>query len=163
MSLRTILSASAIIACAMPCAANAQVQTQRDVTWKLALEIAQGAIDACTKRNVPISVAVVDRAGRMRVFISSDNPSPHSLELARRKAYTARTFGRSTLEWRNNTEPGKEASGQRQLADVIPLGGGYPIKVGNDTIGGVGVSGNNQEGDEGCAKAGVEKVADQLK
>jgi len=71
----------------------------------------------------------------MRVFISSDNPSPHSLELARRKAYTARTFGRSTLEWRDSTEPGKENFGQRQLADVIPLGGGYPIKVGNDTIG----------------------------
>jgi uncharacterized protein GlcG (DUF336 family) len=163
MSIRTVLAAGVIAACAVPCAANAQVQMQRDVTWKLALEIAEGAIDACAKRNVPISVAVVDRAGRMRVFISSNNPSPHSLELARRKAYTARTFGRSTLEWRDNTEPGKEASGQRQLADVIPLGGGYPIKVGTDTIGGVGVSGNNQAGDEGCAKAGVEKVADQLK
>ncbi len=94
---------------------------------------------------------------------ASDNPSPHSLELARRKAYTARTFRRSTLEWRDSTEPGKENAGQRQLAEVIPLGGGYPINVGNDTIGGVGVSGNNQAGDEGCAKAGVEKVADQLK
>jgi uncharacterized protein GlcG (DUF336 family) len=105
----------------------------------------------------------VDRAGRLKVFLQGDGAAPHNIELARRKAYTARTFGRSTLEWRHNTEPGKEASGQRQLADVIPLGGGYPIKVGNDTIGGVGVSGNNQEGDEGCAKAGVEKVADQLK
>ena len=95
----------------------------------------QAAIDACAKRNVPISVAVVDRAGRVRVFIASDNPSPHSLELARRKAYTARTFRRSTLEWTDTTEPGKEAAGQRELADVIALGGGYPIKVGNDTIG----------------------------
>ena len=163
MSIPRALTAATIAACILPGAANAQVQSQKDVTWKLALEIAEGAIDACTKRNVPISVAVVDRAGRMRVFISSDNPSPHSLELARRKAYTARTFGRSTLEWRDSTEPGKENFGQRQLADVIPLGGGYPIKVGNDTIGGVGVSGNNQAGDEGCAKAGVEKVADQLK
>ena len=128
----------------------------------LALEIAQGAIEECAKRNVPISVAVVDRAGRMRIFIASDNPSPHSMELARRKAYTARTFRRSTLEWRDNTEPGKEAHGQRFLADVIPLGGGYPINIGNDTIGGVGVdSGNNQAGDEACAKAGVEKVADK--
>ena len=82
---------------------------------------------------------VVDRAGRMRVFIASDNPTPHSIELARRKAYTARTFGRSTLEWRDATEPGKDVFGQRQLAEVIPLGGGYPIKVGNETIGGVGV------------------------
>ncbi len=163
MLMRSGLAIAIIAACMLPGATHAQVQSQRDVTWKLGLEIAQGAIAECAKRNVPISVAVVDRAGRMRIFIASDNPSPHAMELARRKAYTARTFRRSTLEWRDSTEPGKEASGQRMLADVIPLGGGYPINVGNDTIGGVGVSGNNQAGDEACAKAGVEKVADQLK
>jgi uncharacterized protein GlcG (DUF336 family) len=163
MLARSGLALGVVAACTLSGAAQAQVQMQRDVTSKLALEIAQGAVEACAQRNVATSVAVVDRAGRVRVFISSDSPSPHSLELARRKAYTARTFGRSTLEWRDSTEPGKENAGQRQLADVIPLGGGYPIKVGNETIGGVGVSGNNQAGDEGCAKAGVDKVADQLK
>jgi len=154
-----------IAACMLPFAANAEggVQMQRDITWNLGLEIAQAAIAACALRNVQISVAVVDRAARMRVFIASNNPTPHSLGLARRTAYTARTLGRSTREWRDATEPGTDVFGQRQLADVIPLGGGYPIKVGNETIGGVGVSGNNQAGDEGCAKAGVEKVADQLK
>ena len=99
-------------------------------------------------------------------FASSSPPTirqPHSLELARRKAYTARTFGRPTSEWSAASEPGKDAAAQRQLAEVIALGGGYPIKVGNETIGGVGVSGNNQLGDEGCAKSGVDKVADQLK
>jgi uncharacterized protein GlcG (DUF336 family) len=169
MSIRSVLAAATVAACLLPCVSQAQeqehgmVQMQRDVTWKLALEIAQGAIEACAKRDVPISVAVVDRAGRVRVFIASDNPTPHSLELARRKAYTARTFRKSTLEWRDSSEPGKENFGQRQLADVIALGGGYPINVGNDTIGAVGVSGNSQAGDEGCAKAGVDKVADQLK
>jgi uncharacterized protein GlcG (DUF336 family) len=50
------------------------------------------------------------------------------------------------------------------LTDVIPLGGGIPIKIGEDTIGGIGVSGApGQEKDEACAKAGLEKVADQLK
>lgn len=162
----SIMSGAAMVAVALGLlsgSAQAQVQMQRDITWKLALEIAQGAIASCAERNVAISVAVVDRAGRTRLFIASDNPTPHSLELARRKAYTARTFGRSTLEWRDATEPGKDVFGQRQLAEVIPLGGGYPIKVGNETIGGVGVSGNNQAGDEACAKAGVDNVADQLK
>src|SRR5438477_6193080 len=130
------LLAAGITAVVLPISAKAQVQMQRDITWKLGLEIAEAAIEACAKNNVPISVAVVDRAGRVRIFIASDNPSPHSLELARRKAYTARTFGRSTLEWRDATEPGKDVFGQRQLAEVIPLGGGFPIKVGNETIGG---------------------------
>jgi uncharacterized protein GlcG (DUF336 family) len=163
MSMRICLTAGILAACLAPGLASAQVQTQRDITWKLGLEIAQGAIEACAKRDVPISVAVVDRAGRVRIFIASDNPAPHSLELARRKAYTARTFRRPTSEWAAATEPGKDAAGQRLLAEVIALGGGVPINVGNDTIGAVGVSGNNQLGDEGCAKAGVDKVADQLK
>jgi len=169
MSMRTGLAIGFMAACLLPGFAYAEggVQTQKDITWGLGLEIAQAAIAECAKRNVAISVAVVDRAGRIRVFIASDNPTPHSLELALRKAYTARTFRRSTLEWRDSTDPTKENgaqnAGQRQLAEVIPLGGGYPINVGNDTIGGVGVSGNNQAGDESCAKAGVEKVADQLK
>ena len=157
------LATVAIAVCVLPEHSNAQVQTQRDITWKLGLAIAEGAIEACAKNNVAISVAVVDRAGRVRVVISSDNPTPHSLELARRKAYTARTFRRPSLEWAKATEPGKDAAGQRLLAEVIPLGGGVPINVGNDTIGAIGVSGNSQTGDEACAQAGVDKVADQLK
>ena len=88
MSIRG-LAVGVAAACLPPLAANAEggVQMQRDITWKLGLEIAEGAIEACSKRNVAISVAVVDRAGRMRIFISSDNPTPHSIELARRKAF----------------------------------------------------------------------------
>lgn len=54
--------------------------------------------------------------------------------------------------------------GQRQLFDVIPLGGGVPIMVGDETIGAVGVSGSGgQQKDEDCAKGAIAKVADQLK
>ena len=51
------------------------------------------------------------------------------------------------------------------LADVIPLGGGVPINVGEDTIGAVGLSGapGGQEREEACANAGIAKVAAQLK
>ena len=158
----TSVCAAALALALLPCAANAQVQTQRDITWKLGLAIAQGAIEECAKTNVPISVAVVDRAGRVRIFIASDNPSPHNFELARRKAYTARTFRRPSLQWAQQTKDGADLAAQRQLADVIALGGGVPINVGNDTIGAVSVSGSSQTGDEACAKAGVAKVADQL-
>src|SRR5260370_42214950 len=108
------------------CAANAQVQMQRDITWKLGLAIAEGAIEECAKTNVAISVAVVDRAGRVRIFIASDNPSPHNFELARRKAYTARTFRRPSLEWAQQTKDGADLAAQRQLADVIALGARLP-------------------------------------
>jgi uncharacterized protein GlcG (DUF336 family) len=163
MSMKSALAAAAVALALMPCVSQAQVQTERDITWKLGLAIAQGAIEACAKNNVPITVAVVDRAGRVRVFIAPDNPSPHNFELARRKAYTARTFRRPSLEWAQQTRGDSDNAGQRLLADVIPLGGGVPINVGNDTIGAVGVSGSSQTGDDACAKAGVAAVADQLK
>src|SRR5258705_3207911 len=163
MSTKFVLAAGAVALCAMTGASNAQVQTQRDITWKLGLAIAEGAIEECAKTNVSITVAVVDRAGRVRIFIASDNPSPHNFELARRKAYTARTFRRPSLEFAQQTKDGADLAAQRQLADVIALGGGVPINVGNDTIGAVGVSGSSQTGDEACAKAGIAKVAEQLK
>ena len=52
-----------------------------------------------------------------------------------------------------------------QLSEVIPLQGGVPIKMGNETIGGVGLSGapNGGQQEEACGKAGVDKVAAQLK
>jgi uncharacterized protein GlcG (DUF336 family) len=68
------------------------------------------------------------------------------------------------MEWAKRTAPGSDLFGQRSLTDVIPLGGGIPIKAGEDTIGAIGVSGApGQEKDEACAQAGLDKVADQLR
>lgn len=141
----------------------AQVLMQRDVSLKMALTIAEAAMAECDKTGNSVSVAVVDRAGRLRVFLQGDKAAPHNIELAQRKAYTARTFGRTSAEWAERTGPGSELSGQRQLEHVIALRGGVPIKVGDDTIGAVGVSGSTSGGDEACATAGVARVADQLK
>jgi uncharacterized protein GlcG (DUF336 family) len=145
-----------------PPAAEAQVLMQRDVSLPMALAIAEAAIAECEKAGNSVSVAVVDRAGRLRVFLQGDKAAPHNIELAQRKAYTARTFGRPSAEWASRTEPGSEFAGQRQLEHVIALRGGLPIKVADETIGGVGVSGSSSAGDEACAAAGLAKVADQL-
>ena len=155
------LAGLAVLAVALvPSAAGvAQVLMQRDVSLKMALTIAETAVAECEKAGNSVSVAVVDRAGRLRVFLQGDKAAPHNIELAQRKAYTARTFGRTSAEWASRTEPGSELAGQRQLEHVIALRGGVPIKVGDDTIGAVGVSGSTSGGDEACAMAGVAKVA----
>ncbi len=157
------LSAVAATTLVPSSAGVAQVLTQRDVSLKMALTIATTAIADCEKAGNNVSVAVVDRAGRLRVFLQGDKAAPHNIELAQRKAYTARTFGRTSAEWASRTEPGSELAAQRQLEHVIALRGGVPIKVGDETIGAVGVSGSTSNGDEACAMAGVAAVADQLK
>ncbi len=52
---------------------------------------------------------------------------------------------------------------KRAATDILALGGGVPIQVGNDVIGGVGSSGSTQQMDDACAKAGIAKVAEFLK
>src|SRR5438034_11389981 len=100
MSLRLAAVAAAAIL-SVPSAPGAQVLMQRDVSLRMALAIAETAIAAC---GLNTSVAVVDRAGRLRVFLQGDNANPHNIELARRKAYTARTFRQPSAAWAKRTE-----------------------------------------------------------
>jgi uncharacterized protein GlcG (DUF336 family) len=160
MLFRLAAAAAAVSMLTVPSTAGAQVLNQKNLSVKMAMTIAETALAECGAR---VSVAVVDRDGRLKVFLQGDGARPHNIELARRKAYTANTFGRTSLEWAKRTET--NVPGQRALTDVIPLQGGVPIKVGDDTIGGVGLSGAPKGGpqEEACGLAGIAKVADQLK
>jgi uncharacterized protein GlcG (DUF336 family) len=145
--------------------AGAQLLVRKDISSAQAFAIVQASIAECRKTGSEITVAVVDRAGDPKLMVSPDNASPHNWELARRKAYTARTFRRSSAEFAQRSAPGQEQAGQRELHDVIALGGGVPIAIGEDVIGAVGVSGSNggQAMDEACAKAGIAAIAAQLR
>ena len=136
MSFRLAVAAAVAAIIVVPGFAGAQVLTERDVSVRMALTIAETALTECGGH---VSVAVVDRVGRLRVFLQGDGAQPSNIELARRKAYTAQTFKRTTADWMKFTET--NVPGQRSLSEVIPLQGGVPIKAGNETIGGVGLSG----------------------
>lgn len=162
--LTKIATAAAIIAAA-GATADAQVLMERNISMQMAMAAFQGAVEECKKSNSnDISVAIVDRAGQVALLARANNASPHNLELARRKAYTARTFRSTTMAWRDRTVSGTANAPQRQLAEVIALGGGVPIVMGDEGIGGIGVSGSNggQKGDEDCAKGGLAAIASQL-
>ena len=144
--------------------ADAQILTERNISLQLALSIAQAAMASCKTDGYDVSVAVVDRAGDLKVMLRADTANPHNADLARRKAYTSRTFKVPSMEVAKRTNGPTDLSGQRFLVDVIPLGGGLPINVGNDTIGALGISGSpTQEGDEKCATAALASVANSLK
>jgi uncharacterized protein GlcG (DUF336 family) len=148
----------------MPPAAGAQVIMERNVSMAMARAIVDGAVEQCQKDGHRVVVVVVDRAGQMVAMQRDDGTNPHNFELARRKAYTSRTFRQTTTEFFHRTEK-QPSTGLRNLPDVIwSGGGGAPIKVGNETIGGVGVSGApGGTGDDVCAAAGIARIADRLK
>ena len=150
----------AVCALVVPIAAHGQVLTERNVSLQLARMIADAAIAACKSDGYDVTAAVVDRAGDLKLLLRADSSNPHNADLARRKAYTARTFGVTSLEFAKRTNGVTDLSGQRNLAEVIPLGGGVPIMIGAEKIGGLGLSGApTQEADEKCAKAGLTAAA----
>lgn len=136
--------------------------TQRNLSLPMAKTIAEAALAACKEKGYSTAVAVVDRAGQVLVILRDEQATAQQAEMARRKAYTARMFRTTTLEFQKRTSD-PAYSAQRDVADILALGGGVPIQVGNETIGGVGSSGSSQEQDDACAKAGVAKVAGLLK
>ena len=70
---------------------------------KMALMIIEGTLEQCTKDGYKVSV-VVDRAGNVAASVRGDGTNPHTMEFGRLKAYTARTRGQTSLEFKNLTE-----------------------------------------------------------
>jgi len=136
---------------------------QRNLSLGLAKTIAEASLAACREKGYHTTVAVVDRAGQLLVILRDEQASPQTAEMARRKAYTARMFRSTTAEFQKRTAENPAYAGQRNLTDILALSGGAPIKVGDDTVGAVGSAGSTLEQDDACAKAGIAKVADQLK
>ena len=137
--------------------------TERSLSMAMAKTIAEAAQGECRAKGFHTTVAVVDRAGQLLVLLRDEQAAPHTVEMARRKAYTARMFRIPTAEFQKRTTPDQPIAGQRELTDMIALSGGVPIKLGEETIGGVGSAGSNLDSDDACAKAGIAKVADLLK
>jgi uncharacterized protein GlcG (DUF336 family) len=147
----------------LPAVAAAQgLVTQKALSLGLARTIAEAALSECKSKGFATSVAVVDRAGQVLVLLRDENASAQTADMSRRKAYTARMFRTSTMEFQKRTADPLYAA-QRDVADILALGGGVPIQIGDDVIGGVGSSGSSQVQDDACARAGVAKVADLLK
>jgi uncharacterized protein GlcG (DUF336 family) len=136
---------------------------QRNLSLAMARTIAEATIADCKAKGFNTSAAVVDRAGQVLVILRDEQATAQTVEMSRRKAYTARMFRTSTLEFQKRTAEDPTLLPQRDVSDILALGGGVPIVVGNEVIGGVGSSGSSQTTDDACAKAGIAKVVDQLK
>lgn len=136
---------------------------QRTLSLPMAKTIAEATLAECKSKGFNTSAVVVDRAGQVLVMLRDEQATFQTAEMARRKAFTARMFRVSTLEFQKRTANDPTLAPQRDVADILALGGGIPIQSGNEILGGVGSSGSSQEMDDACAKAGVAKVADLLK
>jgi uncharacterized protein GlcG (DUF336 family) len=153
----------AALALSLAAPVSAQMLDHKDLSLATALTIATTAADTCKAQGNLVSVTVVGREGQVLVMLRGDNSSPHTVENSQRKAYTARTFRIPSGVFAQRVKD-NPTTGAVHLSGVVAAQGALPIKVGDEVVGAVGVSGSpGGEKDEVCAKAGIDKAADQLK
>lgn len=157
------VAALSAIACGLAGAANAQVLVHKDISLAMATTIARTTIESCKAQGYNVSVHVLGREGQLVLAVRNENAGLITYENSLKKAYTARTFARSSGEFADSVK-GNPNAGALFLSNITPAQGALPVKIGNETIGAVGVSGApGGEKDEACAKAGIDKVAGDLK
>ena len=160
--LTTLLLASATV-CALAVPAGAQLLARKDLSAGIAIAIVQTTIETCKTNGYAVSATVVGRNGEILAQVRGDNTGPHTTENSFRKAYTSRTFRIPSGEMAERVQK-NPTLGVVHLTNIIANQGALPIKVGEEAIGAAGASGApGGEKDEACVKAGIDKVADQLK
>ena len=134
------------------------------------------AVASCAKQGSHVSAAIVNIDGRTQAILRGDGASETSFEIASDKAYTVVMLGATRNEDSISAIVGRMSSnptaswgsgnvgGLAKLSHVSLIPGGLRIKIGNEIIGGIGVGGTPDiDGDEVCAKAGLDKISAHLK
>ena len=147
-----------------------QVSVAADATFQLtsltpetALKLAEAARKSCNDSGYQVAVAVVDRGGLLQAFVRDRFATPHTVEVAERKAWTALSFRIPTSAMEEATAPETNMMGIRHTSKALMVGGGLPIEASGSLIGGIGISGApGGDLDEICAADGLAAIEDDL-
>ncbi|HKN85581.1 MAG TPA: heme-binding protein [Nitrospiraceae bacterium] len=126
----------------------------------LANKAASAALEKCKQDGYRVSVAVVDRAGLIRTLLRGDGAGPHTTDSSTKKAYTAASLRRPTSELAEMIAKVPALQSLRDMNEkILMLGGGLPIEIGGEVVGGIGVGGApGAHLDDACAQAGLDSI-----
>jgi uncharacterized protein GlcG (DUF336 family) len=126
----------------------------------LAGKAIQASLDACKKDGYKVSASVVDRGGMLRAMARADGAGPHTVDSSRKKAYTAASLRRPTTELAESINKMQTLQALREINDqILMLGGGLPIEIDGEVVGGIGVGGApGAHLDDACAQAGLDAI-----
>ena len=131
------------------------------VTTELARAMIAAAEQKAAEMGHSFAVAIVDDSGVLKAFSRMDGAPLVSVQVAQDKAYTAVGFGLATDAWHEfvKDDPPLAMGAAPGIDRLIVFGGGYPIKVGDAVVGGIGVSGGHYSQDMEIAQAGLSALA----
>jgi len=127
----------------------------------ISLELARNMLEAAQEKarefGIPFSIAIVDSAGYLKAFAAMDGAPILSLEIAQNKAFTAAAYRRATHEWYDRIKDDPPLmTGIVHTPRLVVFGGGYPIRLNDQVIGGIGVSGGHYTQDMQVCEAALE-------
>jgi uncharacterized protein GlcG (DUF336 family) len=119
----------------------------------------EAAVAKAAELGVKINVAVADSGGNLSGFLRMPGAFVQSIDIAIDKAYTAAGFGFPTKDWMKliGHDDGMKF-GFSARPRLVVFGGGLPLRVNGELIGGIGVSGASEEQDEICARAALDAI-----
>jgi len=159
LSTFTVLTA---VAATFSTSAFAQLPNSKVLTLDVAQTIAQEAMAKCRADGYKVTVLVVDGLNATKAMLRDDGATASTTEVAKMKATATMLYNRPSGP-ATPPAPGTTAA-PATIPGTINAQGGVPIKVGDQTIGAVAVSGApGGDKDAACANAALAKVADRLK
>ncbi len=135
---------------------------------RLSLSDAKHLIDGAKKKaqeiGVPMCIAIADESGSLIAFDRMDGGKVTSITIAQDKAFTAAAARKATHEYNEACIPGNLVFGIHTALGgrLCVVGGGLPVVVDGEVVGGIGLSSGTPQQDMQCAQAGVDHHADQI-
>jgi uncharacterized protein GlcG (DUF336 family) len=135
----------------------AQTLTKSSITTEAAHEVIAAAEAKSAEMGKAMVIAVVDDGGVLKAFSRMDGAALLSVQIAQDKAYTAVGFGMPTHAWHDfiKDDAPLAAGAPSGIDRLVVFGGGYPITVDGQVVGGLGVSGGHYSEDQEVAEAGL--------
>jgi uncharacterized protein GlcG (DUF336 family) len=164
MMIRSIAISLLAASAAFTAPASAQTLVTHRIPAALATEAASEGVASCAKGGYAETVAVVDADGATIAAVRGDGAGIHSIDSAHDKAYTAVTFKADTMALADRAKTDGPIAPLAKLPHILFFPGGVVIKLDNEVIGAIGAAGAPGGNlDDGCAKAGLDKIRDRLK
>jgi len=139
--------------------------SKKILTMEMAVKAALAAVKQCEQDGFKVSVAIVDSAGLIKTQLRADGAGPHTLDSSRRKAYTSSSLRGPTQQYAELLVKSPDLHSLAHINDsILLLGGGFPIKLNGEFVGGIGVGGApGIKFDEVCAREALKALqADEL-
>lgn len=118
----------------------------------------EGARAEAQKMNVPMCIAVTDESGNLIAFERMDGAKITSVTIAQDKAYTAAAARKATHDYNAACVPGSLTFGihTAMAGRMCVVGGGLPVMLEGQSVGGVGLSSGSPQEDMDCAQAAID-------